>query len=375
MKQMKFAAIALLIAVSFGACDLINPDDEGNVVIVSENITVPTVWESSKVYVVEYGIYVDANLTIEPGTVIKFKSGTWLSFGSSESMTLTANGTADNPIVFTAEAAAPAPGAWQGLWFEGNALSNSSMSFCTIEYAGHSNYPALNFDTKISFNNNKVLNPKKKAVYSHEGFVAFEGNVIESTSDHAIEIYCNAVHTLGGNNELTCGQGYGIMVNGGVMDDNTAVTWQKQSVPYYIEHGIFIDKSLTIMAGATLKFAADAWLSFGSSNNATLTAIGTDAEPIVFTSAATTPAAGAWAGLFFEDNTTANTLLKYCVVEYGGKENDNANITIVNTDGITIENCTIRYSSGYGVFLWESSWNNINNTFTNNVLDDVYVGS
>jgi parallel beta-helix repeat protein len=375
MKQMKFAAVAMLVAMSFNACDLIDPDDEGNIILVNEDITAPTTWESSKVYVVEHGVTVDATLTIEPGTVIKFKPYAYLSFGYSESMTLIANGTEENPIVFTAEASSPAAGAWQGIWLEGNVLSNSSMSYCTIEYAGNENYPAVNLETKISFNNNTITNAKKKGVYTHEGFGSFLGNTIETTADHAIEISCEDVHTLGVNNAITCNDGYGIMVTYGDMDDNTAVTWNRQTVPYYIEHGIFIDKSLTINAGTTLKFNADAWLSFGGYDNATLTAIGTDTEPIIFTSAATTPAPGAWAGLFFEDNTTANTLLKYCIVEYGGKENDNANVTIVNTDGITLENCIIRHSSGYGVFLWDSSWNNINNTFSDNSLDDVYVGS
>jgi parallel beta-helix repeat protein len=364
---------ALLLSTT--SCDLLNPDEEGSIILVTENITTPTTWVSTKEYVIETGICVEANLNIEPGTKIKFKSGAWLSFGCSESITLTANGTQEEPIVFTAEASSPTAGAWQGIWFEGNTLSNSSMSYCRIEYAGHSNYPALNLDKKISFNHNVISNVKMKAIYSYEGFVSFEGNDIETTNDHAIEIPCDALHTLGQNNDISCSQGYGIMVNGGLMDDNTAVTWRKQSVPYYIEDGIFIEKSLTINTGAILKFKANAWLSFGSSNNATLNAVGTLEEPITFTSAATTPAPGAWAGLFFADNTTANTMLKHCIVEYGGKDNDRANVTITNVNGITLENCTIRHSSGYGIFIWESSWNNLNNTFSNNALSNVYVGS
>lgn len=365
--------LALLVAVSLNACDLINTEDEGDIVIVSENITTPTTWVSSKVYVIEYGIYIDANLTIEPGTTIKFKSGTWLSFGGSENMTLTANGTAEKPIVFTSYSSTPAAGAWQGLWFESHVLSNSSMSFCEVNYAGESNYHALTVNRKISMNNCTVSHVKKDGIYSHEGFVSFTGNTISNMGGHAIEVECIGLNTIGDNNNITCAQGYGILIRSGSIADNSAETWHKQTVPYYIEGGIYVDKNLTIQAGTTLKFMASAWLEFGSTNSTTLNAVGTEAEPIVFTSAASTPAPGAWAGLFFADNTTANTLLKYCTVEYAGKDYDRANITINHVDGITLENCTIRNSSGYGVFLYSSTWNNVNNTFANNALGNIHV--
>lgn len=373
MRKLQFA-LAFLVAVSLNSCDLLNTEDEGDVVIVSENITTPTTWVSSKVYVIEYGIYIDANLTIEPGTTIKFKSGTWLSFGGSENMTLTANGTAENPIIFTSYSSTPAAGAWQGLWFEDHVLSNSSMSYCEVNYAGESNYHALNVNRKISINNCTITNAKKYGIYCHEGFVSFTGNSISNVGGHAIEIECIGLSSVGENNSITCDPGYGILVRSGNITDNTAETWVKQAVPYYIEGGIYVDKDITIQAGTALKFMASAWLEFGGTNSTTLTAVGTEAEPIVFSSAAGTPAPGAWAGLFFAENTTANTLLKYCTVEYAGKDNDRANITLTHVNGITIENCTIRNSSGYGVFLYNSSWNNVNNTFSNNTLGDIQVG-
>lgn len=372
MRKLQFA-LAFLVAVSLNSCDLLNTEDEGDVVIVSENITTPTTWVSSKVYVIEYGIYIDANLTIEPGTTIKFKSGTWLSFGGTENMTLTANGTVDKPIVFTSYSSTPAAGAWQGLWFENHVLSNSSMSYCEVRYAGESNYHALTINRKISMNNCTVSHAKKYGIYSYEGFVSFTGNTINNVGGHAIEVECKGLNTIGDNNNITCAQGYGILVRSGNLDDNTSEVWNEQKVPYYIEGGIYVDKDVTIQAGTTLKFMASAWMEFGGTNSSTLTAVGTEAKPIVFTTAAATPAAGAWAGLYFSDHTTANTILKYCTVEYAGKDYDRANITITHVDGITLENCTIRNSSGYGIFLYSSTWNNINNTFANNTLGNIHV--
>ena len=63
--------------------------------------------------------------------------------------------------------------------------------------------------------------------------------------------------------------------------------------------------------------------------------------------------------------------MKYCVVEYAGKDNNHANITLSYVNGLTIENCTIRKSSGYGVYSWGSTWNNIDNIFEDNALGDI----
>ena len=370
MKKQLILALAMLATVAMVSCEKDDPENEnGNYVYVSSQIDESTTWTKDKIYVIEDGTWVNANLTIEPGTVIMFKSGAWLDVGDSESVTFTANGTADEPIKFTAYANQPAVGAWEGLWFSSYTLPNSSMTFCIVEYAGQGDYPAISMDKKITFNNNTVINAKKDGIYAHEGFVEFNNNTISNIGTHAIETYCDALHTLGINNVITCNTGYGILVRGGNMEA-TSSTWKSQTVPYIIEDGIWVDQTLTIEAGTVIKFQATGWMDFGSNNNATLIAIGTEENPIVFTSAAATPAPGAWEGLYFSDATSSNTVLEYCTVEYAGNGTDNANIYLLNVSGVTIENCTIQHSSGYGVFVYESTWNNINNTFDNNELGD-----
>lgn len=369
MKKYFFSLLAVLAIVTLNSCEKDELTD-GNIIIINEEITSPTTWESSKVYVIESGVWVNSNLTIEPGTQIKFKSGAWLSFGANENVTLTANGTEDDPIIFTSYASAPSAGAWQGIWIESNVLSNSSMTYCEIRYAGMDNYPAISLDAKITFNNCTIIYAKKDGIYSSEGFVSFNGNIIEEVGTNAIDIASTVVHTLGTNNSITCNSGYGINVREAWLDDATAVTWKKQTVPYYFPGGIWVDKSLTIEAGTTLKFHANGWISFGASNNATLIAVGTETNPIVFTSASTSPAPGAWEGIFFEEGTSSNSIMKNCIVEFGGK-NDYSNIYLSFVNGLTIENCIIRNSSNYGVEAYSSSWNDIDNTFENNAAGDV----
>ena len=115
------------------------------VVEVSEHIDTLTTWESTNVYVITRWINVNAPLTIEPGTIIKFKSGTYINVKS----TLLADGTEEEPIVFTSYRddahggdtnedgafTTPGPGDWAFLYVEGD-RNESVFNQCRFYYGG-----------------------------------------------------------------------------------------------------------------------------------------------------------------------------------------------------------------------------------------------
>lgn len=71
-----------------------------------------------------------AKLTIEPGTVIQGEKGA-TSRGTlviTKGAQIIADGTKDNPIVFTSDASTPARGDWGGIVILGNAKTNSSYN-------------------------------------------------------------------------------------------------------------------------------------------------------------------------------------------------------------------------------------------------------
>jgi len=108
----------------------------------------PTTWTADKVYVFEStAIEVKAELTIEPGTVMKFsKSAIDVRPGAGGK--IIANGTADKHIVFTSYAdgshcgntlkgegtAQPEKGDWGGIYIDGG--NNHSFTYCDFLYAG-----------------------------------------------------------------------------------------------------------------------------------------------------------------------------------------------------------------------------------------------
>lgn len=68
---------------------------------VEDDITTTTNWTSDNLYLVDqYGIGVSATLTIEPGTIIKFEGiDSGITLWSNG--TIVADGTAEEPIIFT----------------------------------------------------------------------------------------------------------------------------------------------------------------------------------------------------------------------------------------------------------------------------------
>ncbi len=97
LQQASFAVAAGLCAAgSASAAD----------VFVTSNIATSTTWTANNVYKLEQQIYVlpGATLTIEPGTVIASRTAIGGSLAVSRGGQIIANGTKENPIIFTSEA-------------------------------------------------------------------------------------------------------------------------------------------------------------------------------------------------------------------------------------------------------------------------------
>lgn len=381
MKRLLLAsAVFAALSIGFASCEKEEDENQtGNEVLIVDDITTATTWTSDNIYVIDGDIDVDANITIEPGTIIKFKTGASLGFGYTSNVTVTANGTADKRIVFTAYGSNPTPGSWDGVFFYNHVLQNSSLTYCDFLYAGYSDWPAVSFRCKLTFNNNIIKYAKLSGIdMDGDGsFVSMNGNTITDCGTHAIALYPSAIHTLGVNNNITCKAGYGIFVNEGEVTSTTGTNllWRKQPVQYIFDLGSVIETNLTIEAGTTLAFNAGAYLNFGYSANVTLTAVGTATNPITFTSSNTSPAAGAWRGLSLYGYTTPNTQFDYCNFNYGGYDGEQF-IYAREVNGFTVKNCSFNNSAGWGIYLdYDAalSGTSSNNTFTNCSLGEIYI--
>lgn len=116
-------------------------------------------------------------------------------------------------------------------------------------------------------------------------------------------------------------------------------TWTMADPPAIIDGDISVPagETLTIEAGVSVMFSGPFSLTVAG----TLTAMGTQAQPIVFTRAEATEAAK-WRGIKFDSADDAS-ILEYCVIEYTRK--DGSYYADVRGGGVTISACspTIRY--------------------------------
>lgn len=110
----------------------------------------------------------------------------------------------------------------------------------------------------------------------------------------------------------------------GAIISNT--TWSSDSCDFYNVVGNVIvseDVTLTIKPGTELYFSSDT----GITVRGTLNAIGTEGNPILFTSAQGSPAIGDWTGLFFEvesqsaildaqNNYVSGSIVQFSTIEY-----------------------------------------------------------
>jgi hypothetical protein len=123
-------------------------------------------------------------------------------------------------------------------------------------------------------------------------------------------------------------------------------------VPYFLDESFSMydpaggDLTLTIAAGNTLRFDTSPSGGVGmvlgnlaSASEVRLDAAGTATQPITFTSAASTPAPGAWAGVLMANAPAVGNVLSHAIIEYAGGETSTRGFgcgTMENVGGLIV---------------------------------------
>ncbi len=146
-------------------------------------------------------------------------------------------------------------------------------------------------------------------------------------------------------------------------------TWELASSPYIVVGDISIvgDSLLAIEAGVEIRF--DGFYQFVAYG--VLSAIGTEAEPILFTSNATTPNPGDWYNIDLNDSS----IIQYCIVEYAGQPEPATNRFAIRLSGSSeVLNNVIRHNNVSGIgAMFESSVIRYNLIYDNST--DFFVGA
>ena len=331
-------------------------------------------------------------LRLAPGAIIAMRTGVNFNVSQSNNYgTLIAQGTEEQPVVFTSFAAAPQPGDWGYLSFQQGA-TNCVLEHVIIRYGGaNTNFAMVevNFNAQVSIRNSRISHGKGRefrvSSHSGNGFAEFANNTVESVVGDAMIIRGQVLHTLGEGNTFIVPENSGIRVSGFAANSiniNQDVQWKPQTVPYIVEDFIRINENatLTIDPGVELKFIAGKHIEVGyNSTHGRLIAQGTEELPVVFTSASVVPQKGDWQGIRFSRFALPGSILEYCNIGYAGPTATYKANVIVDPCGAgnpVIRNCEIHNSNRHGIYKnkFQGNWGDPlleNNIFHNNNMGDV----
>jgi len=344
--------VLLIFSLTFiTSCKKDDPDPGSvpagtNVVIINDDITAVTTWSSDSVYIInDNQLWIENTLVIEPGTIIKLKSSApdiLIAAGG----TINANGTADNPIIFTSykddahggdnngdgTATSPASEDWGGVGTNGE--NGSIFNFCEFYYGGSGSY---SYSLQVYGNNIQVTH----CTFAHNSgddasgwYGALEANDAESDCQINNNVFYDNVRPFSVSTAISIdntnifhnpedpsvlNEYNGIFVES-INDITAAISWSETEVPFVID-----DNDWWIDEGASLSLANNVVLKFRSGSAMVLadgvsSLVNHNGTGVVFTSykddtylgdtnadgSATSPSVGDWDGIY--DNVTGDNV-------------------------------------------------------------------
>jgi len=293
------------VEVDAGESTIINFQLEPiNIILINSNIIGNVTWTNNNIYLIDGEILIHSVLTIEPGTLIKFKDGAnWVIQGAAGGLII-AEGSTLQPIVFTSwhddahggdtngngDATEPVRGDWDDINIHGD--NNSSIfDYCEFYYGGgyYDNYVLfLDPNTAVSITNCTIAHNQGEEG-ALNAYAAGSGTIIQNNIfyDNIWPLNINANFNLDDSNifhdpdtRSDINDHNGILVEG---DFDGQITWSETEVPYVLQEGEYLipaGNSLTCAPGVMLKLddGVDLWI------NGTINVEGTLAEPVIFTS-------------------------------------------------------------------------------------------
>jgi hypothetical protein len=149
-----------------------------------------------------------------------------------------------------------------------------------------------------------------------------------------------------------------IIISEVVSDIDTLTFWNRATVYIVTKPDFKVNSDLVIQAGAVVKFDPSKGRSITVTKNGYITAQGSVANPVIFTSlyddvhgkdsnhdnTATKPNAGDWDFIYFQ--STRKSTFNLCNFYYGGGSNEHQTIKIADSSNLSITSCLFAYNEG-----------------------------
>jgi len=290
-----------------------------------------------------------ADLIIPAGTILKFGQGVGLDI--TEDGSLAANGTAQQPVVFTGME--NARGYWRGIHFNRTESSDNKIINSVIEFAGASSSRAA---LKVS------------STAGERARLRVQGSLIRDTDGYGFTFgqYGLTIDAFEGNSVIDNRQiGYmGSLILPMISSNNNFSNNEEQTievprltvevdlvipdlgVPLELVSGLTISQAnLTLDAGVEMLFGQTLDINGGN-----LIVNGTADNRVVLSAQGRTPGPGDWGGVHLVDSSASR--LQYMTIKDGGGSGGRANANLSLTSSFaTVQNVILEDSSGYGYVL------------------------
>jgi parallel beta-helix repeat protein len=383
---------------------------------VSGTIGTDTTWAAG-VYYVSNNLTISSGVTlsINPGVVVKFAASRYLDIRGN----LHAVGTAADPVVFTAFSdddyagdtngdgvSSGTPGYWRDLYFYGSADSRLEHVSPLVEDSTFMrNGGGFHlYSGAAVIQSNEIRESSGHGIYVNYAVPTIDGNVIADNGSYGIYYQrATASQTITGNTitgnakpvrlpfSAVPGPGDGNTLGGNTVDQieihgnslNHPLTLTPEMVYWQVggTATVATGVNLVVQPGVIWKFALNTRMDV----NGALTAVGTPAERITFTSyrddsvggdtngdGASQGQDGDWHRIFFGDAVIDFlTRLEYVDVRYGGGSNE-GNIYFYYTN-IALVSSEISDSSSYGIYNYASSPLIQSSVLADNSWDGIYI--
>lgn len=340
-----------------GTATVVRPADCKNAALLPDSITEDRTIGPGCVRIQRTSVSSGATLTIQPGTTVLMEAAGLLNVTplSDVGSHLVAIGTEDQPIVFTSASDDPLPGDWQCVRIGLNG-SNSELDHVIFEYGGApcaatgaGNPTTLGIEAPLRGIRNVTVRDSLNygmMLFDRAAVRAFSDNHFARNGQASILIDAHQIFQLGTGNVFDDADDHIDVVEGSGIESNG--TWLKQGVPFRVQNmGVTPGYNVTIAAGVRFEMSGtiDAF-------NANFNIEGTEAEPVVFTSAQKQPKPGDWGCLLYS-YSDVTPRIDHAIFEYAGSGNgclgSSIKAALIAPNSSNITNTIFRYISGVAI--------------------------